>query len=325
MKKYKEKDKAYYLPLNGMPCEVVHVSDYHDENDDSAIVTVLLENNLLQSIPVVKQAQYLADNPPKVRPTKQQVVKLGDWLAGLPGSLFKFRQTVFCCVLFFAAGAAYGQGIVTKDSSYQIVENGMFYTVRQIEYSNGEATTDKRLDGDTVTVYENAYNRFRQEGVRMANDANEVRKFDTYISRMLSERDFLLAATGRDITDSLAAAYGVPLLITGWTIDDGGGELDITFSITNNGRLRYQIAGFSIRNAFILSNTMRLMNFKDGGRLDLYKARGGNWFSVDDGVKMKFPNNVANRPVRVAPISTEPEPQPVKATTPKKTRKNKKE
>ncbi|MCB0541911.1 MAG: hypothetical protein KDC70_00250 [Saprospiraceae bacterium] len=326
--KHTKGEVLYYIPFDYKPCTVVHVTPYHEDGDPNAFVTVELDGGDLRNVPVAIQHRYLATEEPKKRPQKQEVNRRPGILGGVWGSIFgnkpdaKFALFFALCSLFAFQGTA--QSVVTKDTTYQTSENGKFYFVREIEYSNGESSVNKALIGDTMTVYNNAFDRFRNEGVRMANDAREASRFDTYITRMLQEGNFLFASTGRDVLDSLAATYAGPLLITGWTIDDGGpsGALDIAFTINANGQLRYQIAGFSARNAFIFSNTMRLQNYKDGGRLDLYKARGGNWFSIDDEIKMKFPNNQDGASNRAASGAIK-EAEPAPAATPKKTRKPK--
>ena len=126
----------------------------------------------------------------------------------------------------------------------------------------------------------------------MANVAWQARDNDKTIKGIIKLSDSLLLQIGRDLSDTLTARYSPPLLVAGWTIKEGGVESDMQFSVNSSGALRYVIAGYPLRGATIISNTLRLNNYKATGKsLDIYRAPGGNWFSIDDTVKMKHPNN----------------------------------
>jgi len=194
-------------------------------------------------------------------------------------------------ILLFPA-LCFGQNVVTKDTVWQSNANGNFYENRLVEYSNGESSLNRRLVGDTATVFSGYLTSFEKEGSRMANVAYEARDFDKIIRGMIQRRDTVLAQIGRDLTDTLAAKYAGALIVPGWEVTEDTTTLDITFSVSNAGQLRYEITGQPTRNAFIFGRSIRLNNYKDTGKsLDLYNAPGGNWFSVDDKVKIKFPGN----------------------------------
>lgn len=188
---------------------------------------------------------------------------------------------------------AFSQGIVTtKDTTWQVSSNGKFYESRLIEYSNGETYQDRRLIGDTASVFRGYLTEFEAAGNRMANAANEARTNDKEIRQILQRRDSILAKFGRDITDTLTAKYAGTLLASGWVVHEDTTALDVVFTVNAQGQLRYQITGYPVRNAFVISRTLRLQNYKATGRpLDIYAAPGGNWGSVDDRVRMRFPGN----------------------------------
>ena len=203
---------------------------------------------------------------------------------------------------------AFSQGAVTtKDSTWQVATNGAFYEVRLIEYSNGESNLNRRLIGDTASVFRGYLYEFEAAGNRMANVANEARTNEKEIRTIIQRRDSILAQFDRDITDTLTAKYAGPLLVSGWVVYEDTTALDVVFSVNAQGQLRYQIAGYPVRNAFIIARTMRLQNYKDTGRaLGIYSAPGGNWFSIDDRVKMRFPGNQGlNRAVSAQPKPAE--------------------
>lgn len=220
----------------------------------------------------------------------------------------------FCSLAAFAQGT--GAAIVTKDTVYQSNSNGKFYETRLVEWSNGESSKTVKLIGDTLTVFNGYLNETYREANRMANVAFEARDFNKIIQGLLQRRDTVLAKLNKDIADTLAAKYAGQLLQSGWKVHEELSILDVTFSINAQGQLRYQIQGFVTRNAFLLGRTMRLQNFKDGDKLDFYQAPGGNWFTVDDRVKIKLPSNQGlNRAIDGAAPSSQ---KTVPKTAPKK-------
>ena len=222
---------------------------------------------------------------------------------------------------------AFSQGnVVTKDSTWQIAANGAFYEVRLVEYNTGESSLNRRLIGDTASVFSGYLARFEAEGNRMATIAFEARAFDRIIRDFLQRRDSILTSVGRDITDTLTDKYAGPLLASGWKVYDDTTQLNVEFSVNAQGQLRYQIAGFPIRNAFIIARTMRLQNYgSTGKKLDVYAAPGGNWFSIDDRVKIRLPGNQGLSRV-LEPIQKPPTIAPTKKTEPtKKAKKAKKQ
>lgn len=231
-------------------------------------------------------------------------------------------------ILFLFPSCLFGQ--VVKDSIWQESANGNFYEVRLVEWANGESSLNRRLVGDTSTVFNSYLKTFVGEAGRMANVAFEARDFDKIIRGMIQRRDSVLAQINRDLTDTLAQTYAGALLKSGWTVVEDTTLLDITFSISAAGQLRYEITGQPTRNAFLFGRAMRLNNYKDTGKsLDIFSAPGGNWFSIDDKVKFKFPGNQGlSRSALSAPnfeaetIKIEPVAAPKKKSAKPKKEKN---
>ena len=219
---------------------------------------------------------------------------------------------LFC--LLACCSAAFSQRVLILDTAYNTAANGAFYNVREVRYNNGEGSVTTSLIGDTVTIFQNFLNTLTGSGIFMANAAREAARFDRDITKMIQDAAGVQATTGRDPLDTLTARYSAPLLVPGWEISDTVTRA-VSFSVNAGGQLRYTVTGFQARNAFIFSNTLRLNNYLNGGALNLYKNTGGNWFSIDNGIKMKLPGNVdqssARSPAIVLPPA--PEAKPAKA------------
>lgn len=211
---------------------------------------------------------------------------------------------------------AWAQNAIQTDTTYRVNTGGKFYEVREITFLNGEASTTKTLIGDTSTLYKNYYAAFVRAGTQMANDARQASRFDKDIAQIIAQNTATLAATGRDVLDTLTKQYAGPLISGNWSVQDTALR-DISFVINGNGKLRYTITGYAQRGAVLIANTMRLQNYKSSGQsVDLYKSPGGNWFSIDDKVKLKLPGNpLQNRQPDPAPaVVTPAKPLPANAS-----------
>lgn len=230
-----------------------------------------------------------------------------------------FIYILFLCPLF-----ANAQRAVTLDTSYQINAAGKFFSVRQVEYTTGESSITKNLIGDTATIYKNYMLAFLRRGEQMANDARAASRFDKDITDIINQNDLAASITGKNILDTLVKQFSGPLLLSGWQITDGINTTDISFQVNGNGKLRYTIAG-QTKTAVLINNTMRLLNYLNTGQpIDVFKSAGGNWFAIDDHIKIKFPGNPGqSQSPSKSPIVTKPVPlaQPTKST--QKTKKKK--
>ena len=216
--------------------------------------------------------------------------------------------------LFSVASASLGAQVI-KDTVYQISQNGKFYERRETENADGSGAITTTLIGDTSTIFAQYFQQFEREGYRMANDAQSVVRFPQLFTGMADRRDMVLQTTGRDILDTMAVRYAQSLMIQGWTITLNGVDSAVTFSISAATQLRYQITGQPARNAYIISNTMRLANFNGTGEnMDIFKMPGGNWTSVDGRTKLKFPGNTGllKNALKAAKAAIAPLPVPEK-------------
>lgn len=185
--------------------------------------------------------------------------------------------------------------LLTFDSTWQQKIDTNYYVFRKTVYADGSEYLSKVFSGNDSTVFDNALKTSINEGVRMANVAYEARDLQKSIKAIIDLSDSLFVQTGKNLSDTLTMLYSPALTVSGWKITEGGVTLDIVFSVSGGGALRYEITGFSERAGEVISNTLRLNNYKSTGKsVDIYRAPGGNWFSVTNEIKMKFPGNTGD-------------------------------
>lgn len=225
--------------------------------------------------------------------------------------------------IFLFPAFAFGQPFVTLDTTFRTSANGFFYENREVEFSDGTFSKTRTKIGDTLTIFTTYLNSFTSQSNQMAGAARAASRFGRDITRLKQQNSEALAATGRDVLDTLTARYSAPLLLAGWVVKDTSGIKDIVFSVNANGQLRYTITGFAARNADLFGGILRLNNYLSSGEdVDFFKAISGNWFTIDDKTKLRFPgqNDAANR-APAKPPTFEAEPiklEPVKTKAKKK-------
>lgn len=206
--------------------------------------------------------------------------------------------------ILFCLNAAQAQIFATLDTSYREAANGKFYGVRIVEYNDGTGSTSRTLLGDTTTIFTAYLNAFQSQSGQMATDAREASRFGRDITKLKQQNDEALTATGRDVLDTITAKQAGPLLLSGWVVKDTAGTKNVAFTVNANGQLRYTITGFATRNADLFGGVLRLNNYLSTGQdVDFFKAVSGNWFTIDDKTKIRFPgqNDAANREASAPP------------------------
>lgn len=227
-------------------------------------------------------------------------------------------------ILLFAPCILGAQVYTTLDTSYQVSQNGKFYEVREVRRSNGESSVVTTFVGDTSSIFGNYLSGIYADGNQMAGRAREASRFGADITKMIQRANEAFTITGRDALDTLTKKYSAPLLVSGWVLKDTSGTKDVTFSVNNNGQLRYAVSGFQTRNANLFGGVLRLNNYLSSGYdVDLFKSVAGNWFTIDNKLKLRFPgqNDAANRSIDAIEIIA---PKPAAAPSkPAKTKKKK--
>jgi len=95
-----------------------------------------------------------------------------------------------------------------------------------------------------------------------------------------------------DILDTITAQNAEPFTSQDWTLRTPDSLYNLTFSINNNGTLRYRINDGPAATANLLGDLIRLRNFPPYGKaVDLVRLPSGRW--VD-----------ATRTYRIAPLGT---------------------
>jgi hypothetical protein len=223
------------------------------------------------------------------------------------------KQTIitllFLCSL--SAQMTAQQKYTVTDTTYTDNSAGVFFSVRDIVYSNGEESHTKTRIGDTLALFDAFYSRFVQQATQMATDAKYVITFPSLIGDMNRDNNLLLATTGKDALDTITARLSAPLLEDGWTLRSNGTAEDILFIVNANGQLRYTITGFATRNATLFGSVIRMNNYKDGNAIDLYRVASGNYKTIDNRLTLRRPGGPANRSALAPP--PEPVPDPVLA------------
>jgi len=200
---------------------------------------------------------------------------------------------LFLLIPFFATA----QNEVVSDSSYLKWENNAWFRVSSQTYSNGDIRLLQTFIGDTAQLYNQAVDGIRNRTASMAVDANYTSGFPKQLRTIINESDEILAKAGKSPVDSIETTDASVFLEPGWTLKNGGGEVQILFNQTAAKKLRYQYTTTTNRQVDLLGAVIRLRDFPTNGvTTDFYRSTNGKrWVTLDRAHQLIPPGGSANR------------------------------
>ena len=199
----------------------------------------------------------------------------------------KLLYTILFALLAIAASAQ--SRVLTRDSVYIENKAGTFFRVRVIEYSNGEGMTQTELIGDTSAVINQFRNTIQGRASGLATDAAAVYQFRQTISELIRQGNQIQTQFGTNPVRLIQNDFSPNFTGNSWTIRNDTTRT-IAFTVNAQGQLRYQIAGFTARNARLLGNVMRLENYQSAGKdLDLFRVSENRYTTLDGLIVLRIP------------------------------------
>jgi len=203
----------------------------------------------------------------------------------------------YAILFLFLPLFAASQSEVVSDSSYIKFESGAWYRVSSQTFSNGDIRLFQTFIGDTAQLYNGALDNIRNRTASMAVDANYTSGFPKQLRTIIQESDEILAKAGKSPVDSIETADASVFLEPGWTVKNGGGEVQILFNQTAAKKLRYQYTTTTNRQCDLLGAVIRLKDFPSNGvTTDFYRSTNGKrWVTIDRAYQLIPAGGSANR------------------------------
>ena len=198
-------------------------------------------------------------------------------------------KNIITLILFAIATTANTQTIV-QDSSWMTNSAGIFTVHRLQTYDNGNTTLTSTKVGDTTAVVQGAINVYRSAAASMASDAILLSANGAKIREIIRQDELLKTQIGNSALNAIAAQIDTTqnsakkyFTQSGWTLRDGSTTTAIVFSFaTATGNFRYKLGTETIKLAYCLGNTLRILNYLGSGRpLDFYRTPSGAWVTID--------------------------------------------
>jgi len=233
------------------------------------------------------------------------------------------KQLIFLfLILTFAATA---QRETVLDSTYLTNQGGQFFTVRVVNYSTGESEVTSKLVGDTAQLYTGYLDAVRQQAATLANDIRVVSEYKGRITQLIREADAASLIVGMDILDTITAQNAEPFTSQLWTIRTPDTLFNLTFTVNQNGTLRYRVNDGPAATANLLGDLLRLRNFPTAStNTDLARLPSGRWVDATKTYRIA-PDGISNRnappPTQFLENTPLPESKTVKQPSKRKTRK----
>ena len=192
--------------------------------------------------------------------------------------------------LLFAAAATTSAQTIVQDSSWLTNTGGIFFANRFQLYDNGNSTTTVTKVGDTTAVITGAQSVYQSQGATMASDAIILSANGAKIREIIRQDELLKTQIGKSAINAIAAQIDTTqnsakkyFTQSGWTLRDGSTTTAVVFSFApTTGNLRYKLGAETLKFAYCLGNTLRILNYQGSGRaLDFYRTPSGTWVTID--------------------------------------------
>ena len=209
------------------------------------------------------------------------------------------KKILLQLLLLFPILAASAQKTVTVDSSYITNVAGIFFEVKVVQYSNGEGQTTTTVLGDTATVIQRYQSSIRSQAQGMANDIKSVYRFNRRVTELIRQGNEVQTRFGTNPVRLIQNQVASDLTDNSWVVLTDTTR-NVTFTVNAQGQLRYQVQGFTTRNATTLGDVIVLRNFQNTGTdVTLYRdSERGQWYTnATNTVVLRVPgSSVRNAP-----------------------------
>jgi len=189
-------------------------------------------------------------------------------------------------LFFFLAALAYGQAL-QSDSTYIIVDDGQFYSVRRTVDQNGERITKERPLTDTAQLQDFVYRISLDKAFEYASYVNEAWKKPQYTKFLLAASSALQSSTGKTLFQ-LSAEREADDAVGVWQVstDSGQNFTAATISQESLGSLQISVGAQTYTLLIVGGAWVRILGFQGG--VDLHRVNQAVEFrSLDETIILK--------------------------------------
>lgn len=173
------------------------------------------------------------------------------------------------------------------DTAYaqQVGEN--FFLVQRTTQANGSYSESAQLIGNLAQFADYTQGAMIRRASQLAQAANEVLKADRLWTTLIQQDNGFAAGYGRSPLTEVQQQYDSTFLMDTWQLEQAGQINPITFTRNAQGKLRATWGGATSKQAYLVSATMRIVNFNSNGAMNFYQIGPALWTDADRAIFLR--------------------------------------
>lgn len=166
----------------------------------------------------------------------------------------------------------------TTDTVYTVKVGDLFYLVERTVQSNGSYIETSTLRGDLQQFSDYTEGAIVRRASTLSQAIQEVLKADRLWLNIIQQDLGFQTAYGKSPLTDVQQQYDSTFLMDVWQLEQPGqNTVPITFTRNAQGRLRAAWTGSTARAVYLVSGTMRILNFNAAGAMNFYQITPSLW------------------------------------------------
>jgi hypothetical protein len=154
----------------------------------------------------------------------------------------------------------------------------LFYLVERTTQANGSYVESSTLRGDLEQFSDYTEGAIVRRASALSQSVAEVLKADRLWTTIIQQDAGFQQAYGKSPLTDVQQQYDSTLLMDTWQLEQPGqNAVPITFSRNAQGKLRTTWNGLTAKTVYLVSSTMRVVNFNAGGAMNFYQLTPNLW------------------------------------------------
>jgi hypothetical protein len=168
--------------------------------------------------------------------------------------------------------------LAQTDTAYVVKVGDLFYLVERTTQANGSYVESSTLRGDLEQFSDYTEGAIVRRASALSQSVAEVLKADRLWTTIIQQDAGFQQAYGKSPLTDVQQQYDSTLLMDTWQLEQPGqNAVPITFSRNAQGKLRTTWNGLTAKTVYLVSSTMRVVNFNAGGAMNFYQLTPNLW------------------------------------------------
>lgn len=181
-------------------------------------------------------------------------------------------------ILYFLLPALPYLAAAQTDTAYSVQQGNNFFLVQRTTQGNGSYSESAQLIGNLEQFADYTQGAMVRRASALSQAAYEILKADRLWQAIIQQDNGFNAAYNRSPLTEVQMQYDSTLLMDTWQLEQpGASPTPITFARNAQSKLRATWGGGTAKATYLVSGTMRILNFNPAGAMNFYQLSPALW------------------------------------------------